>query len=68
MRRLLSFGGVRHAPDPCLPRVWELRHNLSAYDALYVALAEGLGADLITCDARMGRASGHRAHVVVLGS
>lgn len=52
VRWLLSFGGVRPAPDPYLPRVWELRHNLSAYDALYVALAESLGADLITYDAR----------------
>lgn len=65
---LLDLGGVRHAPDPYLPRVWELRHNLTAYDALYVALAESLGAELVTCDARMAQASGHRARVVLLGS
>ena len=47
---------VRYAHEPLLPRVWELRENLTAYDATYVALAEAVGATLITCDARLGRA------------
>jgi len=41
-----------------LPRIWELRNNLSAYDASYVALAERLGATLLTADVRLTRASG----------
>lgn len=41
-------------------RVWELRHNVSAYDAAYVALAERLGAVLITCDTRLASASSPR--------
>lgn len=43
----------------CL-RALALRHNLSGYDAMYVALAEGLGASLLTCDGRIARASGPR--------
>ena len=43
---------------PCAGRVWELRSNLTAYDAWYVALAESLGARLATLDARLSRASG----------
>jgi predicted nucleic acid-binding protein len=44
-------------------RIWELRHNFSAYDAAYVALAEKLGAILVTRDARLASASGHRATI-----
>lgn len=48
---------------PLAGRIWELRENLTAYDAAYVALAEALNAPLITQDARLARASGHRATV-----
>lgn len=48
----------RHAHEPLLDRVWELRHNLSAYDAVYVALAEVLNTTLLTCDGRLARAPG----------
>jgi hypothetical protein len=41
---------------PFLRRVWELRHNLTVYGALHVALAEALDAPLITCDVRLARA------------
>lgn len=41
--------------EPFLPRIWELRANVTAYDATYVALAEALDADLLTTDARMAR-------------
>lgn len=41
-------------------RVWELRHNLSAYDGLYVAIAESLASDLATLDRRLARAPGPR--------
>lgn len=46
-----------------LPRVWQLRQNLSAYDAAYLALAERIGAPLITSDSRLISAPGHRANV-----
>jgi predicted nucleic acid-binding protein len=45
---------------PFAPRVWELRDNLTAYDAWYVAVAEELGAALATLDARLSRATGPR--------
>ncbi len=51
---------------PLLARVWELRDNLSAYDACYVALAEALGTVLLTADGAMKRAPGIRCEVAVL--
>jgi predicted nucleic acid-binding protein len=48
-------------------RAWQLRDNLSFYDALYVALAEGLGAPLLTLDARLTRAPGLRTEVELVG-
>lgn len=57
---------ARYEHEPLLPRVWELRDNLSAYDAVYVALAEALPATLVTSDARIAAAPGHRATVHVL--
>ncbi len=56
----------RYPHAPLLPRVWELRANLTAYDAAYVALAEVIPAPVLTCDARLARAP-HRAEVEVLG-
>jgi len=44
-------------------RVWQLRHSLTAYDGVYVALAEALGATLVTCDARLSRSHGHGATI-----
>jgi predicted nucleic acid-binding protein len=46
-----------------LPRVWELRNNLTAYDAVYVALAEVLDAPLLTRDRHLAAAAGHHAQV-----
>lgn len=46
-----------------LRRIWELRHNLSAYEAAYVALAEKLHSPLVTRDRRLAGASGHAAKV-----
>jgi predicted nucleic acid-binding protein len=46
-----------------LPQIWRLRHNFSAYDAAYVALAENLGATLITRDSRLASASGDSVNV-----
>jgi predicted nucleic acid-binding protein len=48
------------------PYIWELRHNFTAYDAAYIALAEATGSVLYTCDEKLGR--GHRARVVVFRS
>jgi predicted nucleic acid-binding protein len=48
----------RHAHEPFLGRVRALRHNLTAYDAVYVALAEVLDTVLLTCDGRLARAPG----------
>lgn len=56
----------RHAHTHLLERVWELRENVTAYDAVYVALAESLGATLLTADARLARAPGVRAEVEVI--
>jgi predicted nucleic acid-binding protein len=60
---LADFPVCRYPHDFLLPRVWELRHNLTAYDAVYVALAEALGAPLLTRDRRLAAASGHHAQV-----
>jgi predicted nucleic acid-binding protein len=62
---LLDLRISRYVHFLFLPRIWRLRHNLSAYDAAYVALAENLGAALVTRDARLGAASGHGAVVEV---
>jgi predicted nucleic acid-binding protein len=52
---------------PLLHRCWELRHNLTTYDAAYVALAELLDAALLTADRRLARASGIRCEVETVG-
>lgn len=56
----------RYPHDFLLPRIWDLRNNLSAYDATYVALAEALGASLLTRDRRLAAAAGHRARIEVI--
>lgn len=53
----------RHEHEPLLARIWELRDNVTAYDAAYVALAALLDAPLLTGDARLARAA--RAHCEV---
>lgn len=49
-----------------LARVWELRDNLTAYDATYVALAEALGCGLVTADARLAHAPGPLCTMIVV--
>jgi predicted nucleic acid-binding protein len=58
----------RASHRPLLARCWELRDNLSVYDASYVALAEALGASLLTGDQRLARATGPRCRIEVLRS
>jgi predicted nucleic acid-binding protein len=63
---LRDLDAERHGHALFLPRIWQLRRNLTAYDAAYVALAEALDAPLLTADARLARAPGHRARVEML--
>jgi predicted nucleic acid-binding protein len=58
LARWARLGLRRYAVVGLLSRIWELRDNLSAYDATYVALAEASGCDLVTADARLARAPG----------
>ncbi len=56
----------RHAHFDLLTRAWQLRDNITAYDAVYVALGEALGAAIVTCDAPLAKAPAHRAPVEVV--
>jgi predicted nucleic acid-binding protein len=53
----------RHEHQSLVRRVWQLRDSISAYDGVYVALAEALDAPLLTCDAKLAGAHGHRATI-----
>lgn len=53
----------RHPHLDLLPRAWKLRDNVTAYDAMYVALAEALDAPVITCDAPLAKSAGHHARI-----
>ena len=58
---------TRHSHRLFLPRIWELRDNISAYDAAYVAIAERANAPLLTLDRRLAEATGPRCRIEVLG-
>ena len=62
---LAGFDVVRHSHVDLLARAWELRKNLTAYDAMYVALAEALDAPVVTCDGPLGATPGHAARMEV---
>jgi predicted nucleic acid-binding protein len=53
----------RYPHDFRLPRAWDLRNNLTPYDAMYVALAEALDAPLLTRDKRLAASAGHHARI-----
>jgi predicted nucleic acid-binding protein len=56
----------RHDHTPLLGRIWDLRNNLTAYDAAYVALSEALDAVLLTCDGPLARAPGMAGRVLLV--
>lgn len=60
---LVDFPIARYPHQPFLLRIWELRQNVTAYDAAYLALAEALGVPLVTRDAKLASAAGHSARI-----
>jgi len=64
--RWARLGVRRYGIVNLLGRIWELRDNLTAYDAAYVALAEGLGCELLTADARIVTAPGPRCPFITV--
>lgn len=62
---LADFPLHRYSHDFLLPRIWELRESVTAYEAAYLALAETLTAPLVTCDARLASTPRHTARVEV---
>jgi predicted nucleic acid-binding protein len=65
--RLSAMRLTRYPHTALLSRLWELRDNVTVYDAAYITLAETLDAPLVTTDARLARAPGIRAAVEVYG-
>ena len=64
---LRDWPGERFGHRSLLDRAWELRENVRGWDAVYVALAEALGATLLTLDRRLGRVAGLACPVEVVG-
>ena len=61
---LSGLGIIRHPHSPLLDRAWHLRHSITAYDAMFIALAEGLDAPLLTTDRKLSRSHDHTARIV----
>ena len=60
---LADFDLHRHSHVDLLTRAWKLRENVTAYDAMYVALADALGSSLVTCDTPLAKTPGHHARI-----
>jgi len=63
---LAALRAERYAHTPLVGRIWELRHNFTAYDAVYIALAEATDSVLYTCDAKLCK--GHRARIALFAN
>jgi predicted nucleic acid-binding protein len=63
---LIRFPITRYAHEPLLERIWMLRDAMTAYDAAYVALAQGLDATLLTRDAKLARSARRHAKVELM--
>jgi len=66
IQNLTSLRITRYPHNELLPRIWQLRHNFTAYDAAYIALAEALDAPLLTRDAALASASIHGAQIELI--
>lgn len=66
IENLRDWPGERYGHQLLLPRIWALRVTVRAWDAAYVALAEALGATLITADVRLSRATGPLCRIEVV--
>jgi len=66
LRELALMPLARSPHAPLVGRIWELRDNLSAYDAAYVALAERVEGSLVTADSRLAAAPGIRCEIELL--
>jgi predicted nucleic acid-binding protein len=66
LAELAALPAERYAHTPLLARIWELRHNFTAYDAAYIALAEATNSVLYTSDEKLCR--GHRARVALFST
>jgi predicted nucleic acid-binding protein len=63
---LMALDLQRHSHEALLERAWDLRANVTTYDAVYVALAEALDATLLTCDRKLARAPGSKIRVELI--
>lgn len=63
LSQLAALPAERYAHTALLTRIWELRHNFTAYDGAYLALAEATGSTLYTTGEKLGK--GHRARVML---
>ncbi len=66
LQSFLEIPITRYPHEPLLPRIWELRHNLTAYDGAYLSLAELLNAPLLTRDATFASVMDHTAVVELI--
>jgi predicted nucleic acid-binding protein len=66
LRDLVALEVVKYGHDDLIGRALALRDNLTAYDAVYIALAELLDSPVVTCDGRLARSRGHRAQIELI--